>query len=176
MYCEICNKKACTILDLNCNRCGKRLCRQCGISLKCYKCRVLVCECYKINCQYSCDKSCNNLWCFNHKCDDDILWKFDKLDDDEYIINKLYDEYCNHPYIYKYNNVNDIVRFGKLTKEIAQCIVNQLNGSCDSSDEKKHTDADETLYWFIDSIKFYKTLDEAKQVGNVLKTIDVSQF
>lgn len=185
MYCEKCNKRACSILDLNCDKCGKRLCRECGISLKCYKCRILVCECYKTECQYDCDGTCEQ-WCFKHKCmnslscdlnDEESFELANHLDDDEYIIHTIYDKYSYYPYTYKYDNIDNVVRAGKLTKEIAQYIVGQLNmGIVSGSNEDRHIDADQTLYWFIDSIKFYKTLDEAKKIGDILKNIGTNHF
>lgn len=53
MKCDNCDENAFTILDLNCDKCGKRLCKNCSNSLKCSVCHIPYCECYGVYCPNS---------------------------------------------------------------------------------------------------------------------------
>ena len=137
MKCDNCDNLAFTILDLICDRCNKRLCRDCAEQYKCRYCRIPYCECYGVMCPNEIEPK--EWW----KSDFHTLIKYNLVDweDKEKLYSIVDDdvEFLNtihyHLPLYRFTctdkiPTNQVVKRGKLTIEfaryLASCIKNGI--------------------------------------------------
>lgn len=209
MKCDKCGENAYTILDSGCDKCAKRLCKDCAAYLKCKVCRIPYCECY-------------GLYCPNDNIHESLSWYFSVTDirNDEYWQRVYSKERLEKDYqedlkvcIDRWHSFNNDVEFvdkichlfrsglfectsddilnrvkkaGKLSLELAKYITEKLQEQISREhagrrentmgNEELHKEADQLWKWYIDSMKFYTSLNEAKEIAEVIAHIDRSQF
>ena len=196
MKCDTCDNSVFTILDLQCEKCDKRLCKDCAQVYKCYYCRIPYCKCHGVTCPNDIEPK---IW---WKTNFHTLIKYNLVDFEDK--NKLYNvvdndvEFLNaihyHLPLYRFTctdkiPTNQVVKRGKLTLELAKylasCIKNGIlhendeNGESDRDEsignEEIHRETDKFLYWYIESMPYY-TIEEAREIANLAKDFDTSQF
>lgn len=161
-----CDNDAYTILDLSCDKCKKRLCKECSQNYKCNYCRIPYCSCYGIFCPHQ---------YFHYTIS--ILQNIILYSDDENFIRQF--DWLLPIRTFKCTDSKtdkQVVYSGKLTKDIANFIVDQFGKlKQDGDNEELHIDADNLWKWYIQSMNVY-TIEEAREIAKNILEIDRDNF
>lgn len=176
MKCNKCGENAYTMLDLACDKCGIRLCKNCAQHLKCYVCRIPYCECYGTYCPN--DNIHDTLECTLFYIDDrrhDEYWqkhysndhleeeyqtslkkcvdRWHAFDDDVEFYSSLEYYYGRCVFTSTDENVkNRVKKAGKLSLELAQFIADKLQGHITREYEGLSTVGNEELHQETDQL------------------------
>jgi hypothetical protein len=197
MKCDKCNNSAYTMLDMACDKCGIRICRECASVYKCYYCRIPYCECYGVFCpnerthDWITHRSCyvseyddyyspeQNVTCTQESLDK--LYTFWNIFDDDTEFVNFITKYDYDKFLFKCCD-RQVVKAGKLSVDLARYIVEKLNWHNDSrldvktiGNEGVHRELDKLWKWYLQSMDKY-TIDEARQIAKIILDVNRSQF
>jgi len=142
MKCDKCDNMAHTILDLACDTCGIRLCKECAAHLKCYYCRIPYCECKGVFCPNVSRLDQDNIYWWHSslhdKIDGESFPTGVSIEQDLKDLKNFWDAYDNDAEFIKQlpmpmygGNIftcdNETKKAGKLSIELARRLVKALN-------------------------------------------------
>jgi hypothetical protein len=196
MKCDKCDNTAYTVLDLQCDRCDKRLCKNCATEYKCNFCKIPFCACHGVMCP-------NDYKEWMHTFHDSIRYRLQEsedsnelrgaIDDDSKFINLLYWLIPVQRFRCTSESASDqVVKRGRLTLDLAKYLASKIkatldyensfkneprsNDVIDIGNEEIHRETDRLWKWFIESMDYYTTIEEAREIASLIKDVDTSQF